>query len=117
MEKVELGCCGTVTIQSEVVADPLDTSFEKVTLLRVKRNAVALEDFTDTPEVENNGTFVGTPKESVIDYILAANGANELGVAFGKESVPFGLKDAHHGGVDGRCIARSERHNVEAVLE
>jgi hypothetical protein len=76
-----------------------------------------LEDFTNAPEVEKDGTLVGAPKEGVIDYILDANDANGLRVAFGKESVPFGLEDAHHGGgIDGRCIARSERHDVEVVL-
>jgi hypothetical protein len=116
VKEVELGCCWTVTILSEVVTDPLHSRFEKVALLRVERNAVALKDLTNAPEVEEDGAFVGAPEKSVVDDILAADGANGFGVAFGKESVPFGLKNAHHGGINGGCIAGSERHDVEAVL-
>jgi hypothetical protein len=38
-------------------------------------------------------------------------------VALGKESIPFGLENAHHGGVNTGCITGSERHDVEAVLK
>jgi hypothetical protein len=120
VEEVELGLCRAVAVPSEVVTDPLDSIFEKVALLRVKRNAVALKELANAPDIKKDGAFVGAPKEGVVDYVLAANGANGangLGVAFGKESVPFGLEDAHHCSVDAGCIAGSERHDIEAVVK
>jgi uncharacterized protein YdeI (YjbR/CyaY-like superfamily) len=61
-----LDAAGLLTTPSEVVTDPLDTSFEKVTLISVKGNAVALEYLTNALEVEKDGTLVSAPKEVVI---------------------------------------------------
>jgi hypothetical protein len=63
------------------VSDPLYPRFEKVALLRVERNAVALKDLADAPEVEEDGAFVGAPKEGVVDDVFAADGADGLGMA------------------------------------
>jgi hypothetical protein len=98
------------------MVDILDTVGEKLTLLQLEGDAILKKNSANTAKIIEDDRESSRPKEDAIDNDAAAKVRRTIGVAETVEGIPFNLKDAHHGGVKCRGIARTKGHDAEGVF-
>lgn len=82
----------------------------------MKSYTILEKDVTDAAEVIEENGKVSRPKENIINDDSTAKMSGAVRVTLTVQGIPFVLKDAHHGGVEGWSVAWSEGHDTEGVL-
>ena len=105
-----------VPIHGKIHANPFNALTKEVTLFRVERHSIFLEDFTDTAEVMYGKHWLCGRNKAIVNNVLSMHIGGVLWVLVAEQLMVFILKNFLHGSVHGGCIARAKGHHCIAIL-